>query len=147
MAKSKKTKEPQTSANFDIKAFIIKELRRAFKRAPMYREAKAAAKEEFFEKSKHGKDMRRVRFKCAQCGRSFVDRKGAKNVAVDHIESVIALDTGFVDFNTYIQRLFCGPGNLQLLCNYKGEIDGVRSCHKIKTAEERKTAAFLKKGK
>jgi 5-methylcytosine-specific restriction endonuclease McrA len=145
MSKTKKQKTPQTSENFDLRSFIVKELRRAFKRAPMYREAKAKAKEEYFEKSKNGKDLRRVRFKCAECGRSFVDRKGAKNIAVDHINPVIDLKEGWVNYEVYVKRLFCSMDNLQVLCNYKGEIDGVKSCHKIKTANERAEMAKNRK--
>ena len=43
-----------TLENFDRKKFIEKELRRAFKRCPLYNEAKNRAKREYFEESKHG---------------------------------------------------------------------------------------------
>lgn len=126
---------------FDLKQFVIKELRRAFKRSPMYSEAKRRAKEEFFIESKHGKNMRRVHLKCAKCGKFFVDKSGAREVAVDHIIPVIAPSIGFVDWNTYLPRLFSSIDNLQILCNFKGERDGIKSCHKIKTAAERAVMA------
>lgn len=140
MAKVKKKKE------FSLKSHIEKTLRGSFKRTPLYNDAKKLAKEEYFESSpKTGKPLRRVHFKCAKCGRFFRDETG--NIAVDHIEPVISLEEGFTNFDEYIRRLFCDQSNLQVLCNYKDERDGVRSCHKIKTAEERATAALNRKNK
>lgn len=143
--KKKKEKPKQTSDNFDVKNFIIKTLRGAFRKAPMYREAKARAKEDFFVEAKNGNGMRRVHFKCASCGKFFLDKKGAKEIAVDHIDPVIDLAVGWVDYDTFIKRLFCGIDNLQVLCNYKGERGGVKSCHKIKTAKEKGMSAINKK--
>jgi len=136
VAKSKKAKAKQTHENFDVKSFVEKTLRGAFKKTPMYHEAKRRAKREFFEESKHGKLMRRVHFECASCKGLFFDRKGAKEIAIDHILPVVDVEVGSADYHTYIQRLFCSVDNLQCLCNFKGERDGKKSCHKIKTAEE-----------
>jgi 5-methylcytosine-specific restriction endonuclease McrA len=92
------------------------------------------AKEVYYIKSKKGKDLKRVRFKCEECSKKF----SAKNVAVDHIEPVIEIggvpvrSNGLPDFNVYIDRLFCGIENLQLLC---------KPCHKKKTAAEAKQRA------
>lgn len=122
---------------FDAKKFIEKELRRAFKRCPQFTESLRRAKEEYFVESKHGKQMRRVRFTCATCGRKFINKSGAREIAVDHRVPVVDPAVGFVDFNTYIDRLLCPIDNLQILCNYAGVRDGVKSCHKIKTAQER----------
>jgi 5-methylcytosine-specific restriction endonuclease McrA len=47
---------------------------------------------------------------------------------IDHIVSVVG-EEGFVDYNTYIERLFCGKDNLMALCP---------SCHKEKSAKENK---------
>ena len=136
MARVKKTKAKQTYENFDTKSFVEKTLRGAFKKTPIYHEAKRRAKREFFEDSKHGKPMRRVHFECAMCGKMFLDRKGAKDIAIDHKSPVVDPSAGPTDYHTYIERLFCSVDNLQCLCNFKGERDGVKSCHKIKTAEE-----------
>lgn len=136
MAKAKKPKVKQTHENFDVKAFVEKTLRGAFKKTAIYHEAKRRAKREFFEKSKHDKDLRRVHYECATCKGMFFDRKGAKEIAVDHIDPVVDPEVGSTDYHTYIQRLFCSVDNLQVLCNYKGERNGKKSCHKIKTAEE-----------
>ena len=130
-------KKPKKKKEFSLKNHIEKSLRASFRKAPVYNEAKRRAKEEYFETSKHGKPLRRVHYKCAQCGKFFLDKTGFKEIAVDHISPVIDTATGWVDYNTYIDRLFCSVDNLQILCNYAGERDGVRSCHKLKTAKEK----------
>lgn len=62
-------------------------------------------------------------YKCACCGHEFP----AKDVVVDHIESVVPL-TGFTTWDVVIERMFCEAEGLQILC---------KPCHKLKTAEER----------
>lgn len=56
-------------------------------------------------------------------------------IAVDHIEPVIDVTDGFIDWNTFVQRLFCGPENLQVICD---------TCHQKKTNQERFDRQFLK---
>ena len=51
------------------------------------------------------------------------------NAAVDHINPVVEPEVGFVDWNTYIDRMFLEIKGYQVLC-YK--------CHAEKTAAERK---------
>jgi hypothetical protein len=111
----------------------------------MFSEALNRAKVEYFEDSKHGKKLRRVHFKCNKCGRFFKNKGG--EIAVDHIDPVVSIEDGFVNMDVYINRLFCTVDNLQVLCNYSGERDGLKSCHKIKTSEERTLAALNKKQK
>lgn len=86
----------------------------------------------------------RVMYHCIECGRLFFDyeylpsKKGLKKtnmMAVDHIDPVVDPSVGFVDWNTYIPRMF--EGQLQILCNYSGFRDGKQSCHHIKTAAEK----------
>lgn len=50
----------------------------------------------------------------------------AKEVEVDHIEPVIEV-TGFVDWNTYIERLLCEKEGYQILC---------KACHLSKSLSE-----------
>jgi hypothetical protein len=107
----------------------------------MYQEARRRAKEEFFVESKTGKLLRRVRYICASCNGRFVDKPGAREIAVDHIIPVVDPMVGWVDIGTYAERLYCVVENLQVLCNYAGLRDGKKSCHKIKSAEERKIQA------
>lgn len=51
----------------------------------------------------------------------------AKEVQVDHIQPVVDPKTGFINWDTFIDRLFCEKENLQVLCT---------TCHKLKTSEE-----------
>ena len=60
-------------------------------------------------------------YKCANCSGIF----RRKNIQVDHIIAV----GKFIDFNQYIERLFCDAKGLRVLC---------RECHKEKTKQDRK---------
>ncbi|CAB5220827.1 hypothetical protein UFOVP244_42 [uncultured Caudovirales phage] len=120
---------------FVLYRFLIAVLRRSYRKTPVYRNALSAAKEEYFIPAKNGGEKRRVHYKCATCGRLFHNRPGAKEIAVDHIDPVVDPSVGFVDYDTLIDRLF--NGKVQVLCNYKGERDGKRSCHYQKTKAER----------
>lgn len=64
-------------------------------------------------------------YKCASCGNEFTQ----KEVQVDHKKPVVDPKKGFVDWNTYIDRMFCSIKNFQVLC---------LNCHKIKTKREKK---------
>ena len=46
---------------------------------------------------------------------------------LDHIEAVVQPKIGYADWNTYIERLYCGPEGYQGLC---------RTCHAEKSAKE-----------
>ena len=63
-------------------------------------------------------------YTCKGCKKEFP----AKDVQVDHIDPVVCPKAGFVDWNTFVDRLFCGVENLQILCT---------TCHDKKTAKER----------
>jgi len=155
MAKEKKAKKRK---EFDLDDFLIRILRAAFRKTPMYSEAKKRAKEEYFEESKHGKPMRRVRFICASCNRRFFDKEGQREIAVDHIDPIVSVETGFTNYSEWIKRHFCLGDDgkiyvekLQILCNYPdkdmSKYGNIRSCHKIKTAAERTLAAQHRKAK
>lgn len=64
-------------------------------------------------------------YKCAKCKGNFP----AANVVVDHVNPVVDTMVGFVDWNTYVERMFCEADGLQVLC---------KPCHSDKTAQERK---------
>jgi len=128
------TNSKKKKKTWSVEAAVFSALRRKFKTYPPYKETRDAAKVEYFVKSKHGKDMRRVHFQCAHCQQYFKD----KDIAVDHIDPVNEPEVGFVDFDTYVQRLFCPLENLQILC---------KSCHKKKSAEETKTRAKARRSK
>jgi len=63
-------------------------------------------------------------YTCAHCLHEFP----AKDVEVDHIDPVVSTSDGFMDWNIFIDRLYCPKENLQVLC---------KVCHKKKTKEER----------
>lgn len=116
------------AGKFDKRSFVIGKLRNSFKKTPMFSEVRNAAKEEYYVESKHGKQMRRVHFKCNSCGEFFKD----KEIDVDHMDPVVNPDTGWIDYNDFIERLFCQADRLQVLC---------KPCHKAKTSKDIKTLA------
>lgn len=64
--------------------------------------------------------VERGSYKCAGCSELFK----RDQIHIDHIEPVIPVDGTFEDWNTFIERLFCGPEGLQVLCV---------QCHEDKT--------------
>lgn len=105
-----------------LRTFITSTLRGGFRKyPPKYETLKAAS----VGKKINAKTNRMAEhFTCNMCKGEFP----AKEVQVDHVEPVVCPFTGFIDWNTFINRLFCDGGNLQVLCS---------PCHDIKTAEER----------
>lgn len=71
-------------------------------------------------------------YECESCKKHFKQ----KDLQLDHIDPVIDPKVGFVDWNTYINRLFCDVSNFQALC---------KACHKIKTAGEAKIRHSVKR--
>lgn len=97
---------------FNQKSFIIATLRRASFRHPARTEALRAAR------------IDRGLYKCAICSGTFKN----KEIRVDHKNPVVDVKTGFVDWNTYIERLFCDSKDLQIVCE---------QCHASKSAVEK----------
>lgn len=93
-----------------VVAFIKASLRRTWGRSKQKQFALAAAKVGY------GK------YKCRKCYKIFP----RKQIQVDHIIPV----GRFVDFNIYIERLFCESSGLAVLCI---------GCHKKKTAKDIKS--------
>lgn len=109
-----------TEAKF--KGWIISLLRRGTMRWPPRNECLSKAK----TKKKINKKTNRLaqHYKCNGCKKEFP----LKEVVVDHIQPVVSCKEGFVDWNTYIDRMFCPITNFQVLC---------KGCHTIKSSEER----------
>ena len=63
-------------------------------------------------------------YECAECHQLFP----LKQVCKDHILPVVDSNGSFVDWNTYIERMFCPVDKLQVLCS---------SCHDLKSSKER----------
>jgi hypothetical protein len=104
-----------------LRTFITSTLRGGFRKyPPKYETLKAAS----VGKKVNAKTNRMAEhFTCNMCKGEFP----AKEVQVDHVDGVICPYTGFVDWNTYVDRLFCSDDNLQVLCT---------DCHDEKTRGE-----------
>lgn len=96
----------------DLKKFLIPILRRGSYKWPPRTEALKKARVSY------GK------YQCNKCKEVF--RK--KDIAVDHVRPVVA-SSGFRDWDTYIQRLYCKASGFQILC---------KPCHDEKTKKENK---------
>lgn len=106
-----------------VKNFIISLLRSGSRKWPPRSNVLNAAKT---EKKINPKSKRLAQhYKCNACKKDFP----LTQISVDHIEPVVDPATGFIDWNTYIQRMFVDEAFLQVLC------DG---CHTKKTNKERK---------
>lgn len=73
----------------------------------------------------------RGKYQCAKCKNIFPP----KEVQIDHKEPVIEVGVGFVDWNTYIERLFSPLSNYQTLC---------KACHTKKSNKENKKRRDIK---
>tara|TARA_B100000768_G_scaffold180480_1_gene200579 strand:+ start:893 stop:1267 length:375 start_codon:yes stop_codon:yes gene_type:complete len=111
-----------TEARF--RSFIISALRGAHGKWGVKHDCKAEAR------------VSRGLYECAEChtigAATLPPKEGNKrrrnNAAVDHINPVVEPEVGFVDWNTYIERMFLEAEGYQVLCD---------NCHSAKTAEER----------
>lgn len=125
---AKKKKKPK-----DLKSVVIPKLRQASRFWPNKKEARNRAKVKVeVGVYKNGNSIYRTLYKCNVCGNNF-DRR---DTHMDHINPVIDPEVGFVDWNTYIARLFVEPEGYQCICV---------GCHKEKTEKENKTRKKKKK--
>ena len=109
----KKVKTPEQIIN----GYIFGALHKIWRWSKPRRECLAISK--IFDSSRQG-DWHT----CAKCDGIFPK----DGVQVDHINPVVDPSTGFVDWNTYIQRLlYISTKDLQTLC---------KSCHSSKSTEE-----------
>jgi hypothetical protein len=81
---------------------------------------------------KYAEAQKTGKLTCEQCGfTKKLNAKGARELfEVDHRVPVGQRPYSLRDFEWYLNRRFCGPENLQLLCKHK--------CHKAKTQAENK---------
>lgn len=112
-----------------LQAWVIAGLRSLSRKYPPRFETLHEAKTEKKINVKTGRLAQH--YECNECKEDFP----ATEVQVDHIRDVIDPETGFVDFNTYIERLFCEKNNLQVLC---------KPCHGLKTKSAGKVRARKK---
>ena len=104
-----------------LKSFITSTLRGGFRRYP--------PKYEVLKEALVGKKVNSLtgrtamHYQCNICKQHFP----AKNIQIDHIEAIVNPEEGFVSWDKFISRLFCGKDNLQAVCI---------PCHKIKSKQE-----------
>lgn len=81
--------------------------------------------------------VERGKYFCSNCKQVVpLTLNSKKNVYVDHVEPIVDPVKGFQGWDSFIERLFCEEDNLEVLC---------KSCHDIKTAEEREIRKGLSK--
>jgi len=119
---------------YNANSAIRSALRRTFSRSPMVREVMLKVRR---ERPWHKQDgsvaaKPRVEFMCSVCGEWHM----GKNIQVDHFKPVVDPEIGFVNFDTFISRLFCDVNNLAVLC---------KTCHEIKTNKEKAIAKERRK--
>lgn len=107
-----KNKTKHRSRETYLKSFLIPVLRRASYRY--------LPRSECIKRNRVGIG----KYKCEMCG-SIV---GAKEFTIDHIEHVVPIETGFDNWDGFINRLFCETEGFQLIC---------KSCDATKTLAER----------
>jgi len=115
-------KKPPFNQNASIRGAI----RRLFSRSPVHKEVLMKVRREVPKFNKDGARAKKdaVQYLCNVC-KGWV---GSTKVEVDHILPVIEVNEhGFVDWNMFVDRLFCGPENLQVICD---------PCHDKKTHDE-----------
>ena len=119
------TKKPRNSGRWTesrYTQFIRSALRAAFRRWPPRYDVLRNAFTEAKLNPKTGRIAKHYR--CAKCGNDFPQ----KGVQVDHKKPVVCPKRGFVDWNTFIERLLVEAKLLQVLC---------KKCHDVKTKAER----------
>jgi 5-methylcytosine-specific restriction endonuclease McrA len=128
MAKVKK--KPKYNANSAIRSAV----RRTFSRSPMVREVMLKVRRERPWTLKDGSIAKkpRVEYQCSNCQQWHM----GKDIQVDHAIPVVDPEVGFVDWNTFIERLFCPQENLSVLC---------KTCHENKTNSEKAVAVERRK--
>jgi ribosome-binding protein aMBF1 (putative translation factor) len=99
-----------------------------------------AARIEVEVPKKNGKGTKvAVFYVCAECGeygKPAANKSGHPRVWVDHKEPLVPIDGMPISWDLYLHRLFCGPEDLQVLCE---------PCHKIKSKEENRVRRQNKK--
>jgi hypothetical protein len=123
--------------NKGIKTFVINNLRRVFKKIPIY--SKCMKRHKVY-KARYNKDGSRskrdeVFYECGVCRELFKQ----KDIHVDHISSVIPVDSSqdAISLDEFAARLFCSDKDLQILC---------KKDHTVKTNKENKLRKDFRDG-
>ena len=128
------SKKPKRKPKYNANSAIRSALRRTFSRSPIVREVMQMVRRErdWFKKDGSKASKPRVEFQCSKCNEWHM----GKNIQVDHKDPVVDPEFGFIDWNTFTDRLFCSKENLSVLC---------KNCHKIKTDLEKAVAVERRK--
>ena len=120
------TKKPKKKPKYNVNSAIRSALRRTFSRSPIVREVLMAGRREVpkYRKDKSLALRPSVQYSCQVCDAWTPSTK----ISIDHKIPVIPVDGTFVDWNTFVDRLWCSKDNLQRICD---------DCHAIKTKQER----------
>ena len=118
----------------DLKRFIIPQLRRATYRWAPRNQALVLAR------------VGPNQYKCAMCGGIFKKDE----IAIDHIEPVVSLQEGWVNWHLYVTRMFPPVEGFQILCNEDHDSktlqeDAVRAIFNAKRKAVKKAAKELEK--
>lgn len=108
-------------------------LRQAFTRSKYKAIFLSLSRVEIPQYNKSGKLSKRpmVRYLCAECKCLHP----SSDINVDHIEKVGSFDC-ISEIKDFFDRIFCSYDNLQVLC---------KPCHDVKTKQERKAQAMIRK--
>ena len=117
-------KKPPFNQNATIRGAI----RRAFARSPSVIDKMNESRREVPRYRQDGSRAKKnwVQRQCEVCQQWASSTK----MSVDHIEPVVSVDDGFIDWNVFVARLWCDKSNLQRICD---------DCHDKKTYKERIT--------
>ena len=123
-------KKPKFNQNSAIRSSI----RRMFSRSPNVIEKlnKARRERPWYKKDGTTAKKPRVEYLCTVCQDWFMK----KDIQVDHEIPVIDPILGFQNWDIFVERLFCDSDNLNILC---------KTCHKVKTDEEKRIRAINRK--
>ena len=88
------------------------------------------ARDEVFKRIRTSRGI----YECEICEGHF-----KKNmIDIDHKNPIVNVELGFIDWNNYIENLFCDADDLQGIC---------KTCHSIKTEQEKEMRTFYKRKK
>jgi len=120
--KAEEDAKKEKKRQIELRKFLIPTLRRA-----SYR---------WKPRTECNKDARVERgvYECAMCNGHFKN----KEIVIDHVDPVVDVEKGWVDWNEFVDRMFCEQEGFQVLC---------KTCHGVKTNLEEKMRVKFRKDK
>ena len=95
---------------FNMNAAIRGAIRRIFARSPIIRQIMMQNRREIAKFNNDGSRSKKdaVQYLCNVC-KEWVS---STRISVDHIDPVISVDDGFVDWNTFVAKVFCAHSSV-----------------------------------